>query len=412
MTKRLLTIVCGFIVVASLVPAVAVADENEPRYLRIIDERGKRIGLEIATIDLVGLGEDERPRIGLVGVAHIADAEFYAAVQQLLDEYEVVLFEAVQPLDTQRGGDDVESRKARTQDFMRFVAGALEIYKRDRAVYPDDLDALQQHISDAAPIMTHWLKRASSDAWGEPLAYQVGEDGESFTLASVGGEEQISYEAEEAAGPLDEMEQHNLQKQLADALSLQYQLSALTYNAAHWRPSDMSINELNEAMTARGLDFSIMGGTLAGTSFPARMVSGLLRLIAIFDAMAQGAVSDMMKVMMIEMLGNEAVMESSMAQFGEGFAAVIIDERNQVVVDDLKAILADEPGVKSIAVLYGAAHLPDLIERLESQMDYTVDQTRWLPAITVDLASSQMDARQVMQMRIMVKRMLQQQLAR
>ena len=384
---------------------------DESRFSRIVEKPAELITLEIATIDMVPSEGSSGPQIGLVGVTHIGDAAFYADVQDLLEAYDIVLFEAVQPIATRIDSQDHDALVSHTRDAMQFVASAIESYKIANERYPADLAELSTFVQSEAPIVSNWLKRALNDAWEMPLSYELAEDGQSYTLRSAGGEDVLEFAAQATTQPLD-LEHENIQQQLADALGLQFQLRSLTYGAPNWRPSDMTVNELNLALAQHGVDFAAVGGTLAGTSFPAKVVGILLKLMSVLDAMAQGAMSDMMKVMMIEMLGNEAVMEMSMDQLGEGFARVIIDERNQVVVDDVAAIVRDEPEIESVAVLYGAAHLPDLAERLETQLGYERDETTWLAAISVDVAASQMDAMQVRSMRMMIRRTLRQQLAR
>jgi len=159
-----------------------------------------------------------------------------------------------------------------------------------------------------------------------------------------------------------------------------------------------------------GLDFGPLGGTLAGSSFPAKVVSALLGLLRFFDNMTDGAVADSMKVVLIEMLGNPILLEQGMAQFGPGFDEVIIDDRNQVAIDDLKAIIEHEPEVRSVAIFYGAAHMPDMAQRLKEQLGYEAAEEQWLTAIKLDFKKSAVTQREIDQLRAMVKRMLHQQL--
>ena len=70
----------------------APADGTFMRYREPDDTGG---GLEIAVTYFVS--PEGGPRIDLVGAAHIADASFYALVQQLLDRADVVLYEGVKP---------------------------------------------------------------------------------------------------------------------------------------------------------------------------------------------------------------------------------------------------------------------------------------------------------------------------
>ena len=109
-------------------------------------------------------------------------------------------------------------------------------------------------------------------------------------------------------------------------------------------------------------------------------------------------------------------MEMSMGQFGEGFSEVIVEMRNQVVIDDLKSIIENDgkgenPGVSSIAVLYGAAHMQDMARRLIDQLGYQPTQVKWNRAIEVDLEESVVSQRELMQIRMMVRNAMRSQMA-
>ncbi len=402
---------CCLCTIAPPAASAGIDDGHVPQFLRVLDKPDELISLEIASIDMILADDQTGPRIGLIGVAHIGEASFYAEVQALLDQYEIVLFEAVQPTRARREfSDSHEGRVEATRHRTHFVASVAESYKARHGRYAENLQELRDFAVSIEPILLNWLNRELIDAWGEPITYSVDEDGSSFSLrSSGGGHDAINFEGHDEIVLLD-FEADNLQQQLADALSLKFQLRALTYDAPNWRPSDMTMTELNAAFAEEDVDFALVGETLGGTSFPSRLVGGLLRIIGLLDAMSDGAVSDMMKVMLIELLGNETMLEMSMSQLGEGFSKVIVDQRNQVVIDDLAAIIGDEPEIGSIAVLYGAAHMPDLVERLEQQLGYETAESAWLQAITVNIGESQMDARQIQRMRVMVQRMLQQQM--
>ena len=102
-------------------------------------------------------------------------------------------------------------------------------------------------------------------------------------------------------------------------------------------------------------------------------------------------------------LTDDSIMEQSLEQFGPGFGEVIIDQRNQVVIDDLKALLEREPDLESVAILYGAAHMRDLGERLADQLGYRSDDERWITAFEVDMADSAVSPEQLRQLRHMVR---------
>jgi hypothetical protein len=133
------------------------------------------------------------------------------------------------------------------------------------------------------------------------------------------------------------------------------------------------------------------------------------------DAMAEGVITDTFKVIMIEMLGDPTLLDVGLEQLGKGFGEIIVNDRNQVVIDDLKKIVEREPQVKSVALLYGAAHMPDMAQRLTEQLGYVRNnkhETEWLPAIRVDLKNSKVPPSQIDAMRKMVKQAIRQQMRR
>ncbi len=136
---------------------------------------------------------------------------------------------------------------------------------------------------------------------------------------------------------------------------------------------------------------------------PARFLKFALRLLRVADAVLEGRLSDTLKVVMIDILGDEAIMEQSLDQLGPAFREVIVDRRNQVAIDDLAAIIEKEPEVESVAIIYGAAHLPDLAEQLAGQLGYQPDGERWLTAIEVDLVNSAVSVAELNRMRQMMR---------
>jgi hypothetical protein len=61
---------------------------------------------------------------------------------------------------------------------------------------------------------------------------------------------------------------------------------------------------------------------------------------------------------------------------------VLIQSRNQAVMDDL-AVQIKKP-VKSIAIFYGAGHMPDMEQRLKRDFHYQPAEEMWLTAISLD----------------------------
>ena len=200
----------------------------------------------------------------------------------------------------------------------------------------------------------------------------------------------------------------NLQAELAKALGLEFQLDALDYDRSHFRCSDMAMDQLERALRTEGVDFAPIRGSLVGSSLPGKLGVFILRLIRAADVFFEGVIADAMKVVLIEIFSDEAVLQQSMNQFGRGFSTVIIDQRNQIVVDDVQAIMLREPDVESIAILYGAGHMPDMTKRFADQLGYRPTSEQWLTAFQVDLTESGLSSGQLHAIRRMVRQQLGQ----
>lgn len=395
-------------------------------FLKVTEEKRKWIALEIAQREYEH-PEGNGPKIALVGVAHIADRSFYRAVQKSLSEYDLVLYESVLPAGAKgAGGTTDKERVESTKAAMGFVGGVIESHYHRKNRYPDGMKELRAFAAKRDARLGQWISAALQDAWGNELIYESDEDDESFSLLSFGedgkkGGDGVAGDLDLTdfwtPGPVDAASSDdNIQAQLADALRLKFQLEALDYDQEDWVCSDMAMDEVDRALKERGVEFELVAGALAGTSFLAKIAKLFLVFLRFADTFFDGAIADTFKVLLIEMLGDEAIMEMSMVQFGEGFNEVIVEMRNQVVIDDLKRIIENQgngenPGVSSIAVLYGAAHMQDMARRLMDQLGYLPTEVKWNRAIEVDLEESAVSQRELMQIRLMVRNAMRQQMS-
>ncbi len=393
--------------------------QSQAAYLRVVEEPGESIALEIAAQRFVP-SDGSGPKIGLVGVSHIGERELYEQIQSLLGEYDVVLYESVMPPGAAgAGGDDDEHRRASTTQAMQFVTAAIAMHHDQLGRYPQDQTQLLSFAAGRDPRLEDWLTMASVDGWKRPLVYKSADDRQSFTLVSLGADGKVGGEGAaadlemshetvgEVAGFLTE--EDNLQAQLASALGLEYQLEAIDYGRPGWRCSDMTVVQLEQAMKEKGVDFGPISGALAGASWPAKFVGFILKLVETMDVWFEGAISDTFKVILIEIFSDETILEQGLQQFGVGFEEVIVGQRNQIVIDQLRTIRELEPEVQSVAVLYGAAHMRDMADRLTSQLGYQVTGETWVTAIKVDLRHSAVTPGRLEFLRRTFKRQLQLQ---
>lgn len=224
-----------------------------------------------------------------------------------------------------------------------------------------------------------------------------------------------------------------IQRQIADAFGLAFQLEEIDYDHAGWRNSDMTMEDLSwrfaghdgpypgdgpslEQIEAQGDDEGDEGGSgnsemdalmgmLDGSSGIAKVAGVMLKLIG-----SSPMASAMGRVMMVEMLSRaDELMAAAPGGMGD-FLEVLIGERNQVVLDDLAEFLETEPETKSIAIFYGAGHLADMEQRLAEQLDLKPVESKWFDAITIDLEEERLNPFLVKQIRMMLSSTIDQQL--
>ena len=69
---------------------------------------------------------------------------------------------------------------------------------------------------------------------------------------------------------------------------------------------------------------------------------------------------------------------------------LILDDRNRVALECLDEVQLVDPEA-SVALFYGAAHMPGLAEGLETRGWTAGEEPTWLTAIEVDLEASKVD---------------------
>jgi general secretion pathway protein G len=397
-------------------PAVEAPAEGAPKFIRVVEsDGGARVRMEVV-IRHFEPADGEGPAVDLVGAAHIGDGSFYERLQQHLDAKDVVLFEGVKPAAAERVDGEAatdEDRAERTRKRIRMIASIAEAYHDEKGEYPESIDRL----AAAKDKRIAWLASTSSeDGWGRPLIYaaepgsargiellSLGADGEK------GGEGAAADIAWSSLPPLGADEKLSddpgIQSKLASALGLKFQLDVMDHSGDNWRNSDMSVDQLQEKLEEAGVSGAGLFKMLDGSSFQARALSFVLGFIERDPSM--GA---LVKVMLVEMLADaDRILAAAPGDMGR-MMDVIVRDRNTVVMDDLGAIIAGEPDVESVGIIYGAGHLPDLQRRLTEELGYKVTGEQWVPAIEVDLKAAGVSVRQAQTMRAMIRRSMEQQL--
>jgi hypothetical protein len=371
------------------------AEPGASGYLRVREVPDRSVALEVAVRTLRPEG-GAGPAVTLVAVSHVGERTLYREIERLMETQDVVLYESVMPPGAGGAGGATDSERIEsTRAAMALVAAVCAEHRAMREVFPGDIESLRDFAAQRDPRLADWLAVALIDAWGRRLEYSPLSDGAGFAIESLGADGVRGGEGADAdlrhgeADPVPLLggTDDGIQSALAEALGLRFQLDAIDYGRPNFRPADLAMDQLQRAAAAEGIDLAPLAQGLAGATLPARLAVVMLRLVRAADMFLGGAIADTCKVMLIEVLGDESLVKEALAQMGPGFEKVIVELRNDVVVDRIRAIAAQEPAVSSIAVLYGAAHMDDMGRRLGA-LGYRTAEERWLTALEVDLRTS------------------------
>jgi hypothetical protein len=364
-------------------------------YLRVRESEEGVLFLDVAT-RVFAPASGEGPRIHLVSAVHVADGKFYADAQERLDRCDFVLFEGVRAAGAVAIAADAgpEVRRRATTGRLEILKEAAAEARADLGAFPADLEAL---LAAAGGKRGTHLRGILADGWGRPIRYVVHAEPERLELASDGpdgkpgtadapGDDLRAWSippAKRAAGKPAPATRKGIQQELADALGLVYQGDAIDTSRPRWRSSDMGIDELKERLDAAGADPSQLFKLLDGSSFDARMARAFLTVAGKTPKFAA-----MMKMIVVEALGSSAGDVGGLPGGSEAgtkaMMRVIIEDRNEVVLADLKRVLAGTSPPKVVAVFYGAAHMKDLERRIVEGIGYRPGESTWAEAIRVD----------------------------
>jgi hypothetical protein len=217
----------------------------------------------------------------------------------------------------------------------------------------------------------------------------VSDDPDSFKQRSVARE--TSTGAEEKG---DTLYDH-----LAKATGLSTQLEGIRYNRKHFQNADLSMREMRQRLQ----DESKRGGQTAREAREAlqiiREMEGMLRGSGGFAMlMARGVFgvvgsSPQLRTLFLYQIGTvedkKAAFSSSWVPPGlRRLERMILQERNEYAMGELKKVLSRKRPPRNVGIFYGAAHLPGMEEILVRQMGYRLEKTQWLTAFSLHPAAA------------------------
>ncbi len=347
------------------------------------------------------------PTLVIAGAVHIGDAPYYRKLQELLDPMDLVLYEGVLPAGGESAApeNDDQAREL-TRQRLRLLA--------TMALQAEDATTMEQLVDafDGKGKALSLVNTARIDGWGFPIEMETDEDGKAdFVSYGSDGEpggdgpaSDMRFSDQRPLAPAERGEVDGIQLQLASALGLTFQLEEMSEDGPNWRNADMSTSEIERRVAALGGDASALFDQLGGTGLPSQLLGMVLRLVEMFPGAQARA-----KMMLMDMLAQSELLEIGMpGPDGQALMQVIIDERNQVIVDRLLEALpeAEQNGWETIGIIYGAGHMPDLLDRLENQVGYKMVSGDWNTAISLNLERAGIS----MQERAMYKRQIEMQI--
>lgn len=163
-------------------------------------------------------------------------------------------------------------------------------------------------------------------------------------------------------------------------LDLTFQLDGINYDRANFVHADLSPDELREQMDERGESLYVYFWRLFFASLDeyAKDPLGLKNMQLMGAALSPGQDDSFKTMIAYEMINLDAQRD----MLGDDSSNAIIGARNQRAIDVLLREI--DGGARRIGIFYGAAHMPDLEERLLEQVGLTYSETDWVDAWQLD----------------------------
>ncbi len=170
---------------------------------------------------------------------------------------------------------------------------------------------------------------------------------------------------------------------LADFLEVEFQLAGIDYGAANFQHADLTEAELREIMVQRNESFLTMFMTLATAQVAAeqqaRSNTDYVEPASLLSIM-QAINADDSRLALKSLIASELGRSGTLDLGAEAEQQItILGERNTVAIDRLEEAL-DQGNARSIALFYGAAHMPGLERSLLQDLVFEHVSRRWLTA--------------------------------
>jgi hypothetical protein len=211
---------------------------------------------------------------------------------------------------------------------------------------------------------------------------------------------------------------YSMQSTLAHSLGLVFQLDAIDYDRANFLNSDLSIDQIQHIMAGgqpqaapgqaggSSASFDTLLQIMDGSSFLGSLFKIGMQIIAASPELQ--AISKLTFIEAVGRLKGDLSDVQGLPPEWKQLIQVLIQARNQNLMDDLKVELKKIPRSGSIAVFYGAGHMDDLEKRITGDLHYRPGEETWLAAFSVNLRESGVSPVEAQIMRNLIKSQLDQ----
>jgi hypothetical protein len=165
----------------------------------------------------------------------------------------------------------------------------------------------------------------------------------------------------------------DIQKTMGEMLGLTFQKDGIDYTHQNLVHADMNMDELKQAMG--GGSISPLGQIMSEDQL--KQMAPLLKMFAGFGKMLMAGNPQMRDQLKHQMAGQMANQDMS-AGMGQQMTQAILYDRNRVCFEVLSRQLESQTS-GTIAIFYGAAHMPDMEKKL-GELGFSRVDKRWMSA--------------------------------
>ena len=166
---------------------------------------------------------------------------------------------------------------------------------------------------------------------------------------------------------------------LSDAVGLDFQLFDINYNHPSWVNSDLTMDQL-ESLNKKG-----GGGKPTGFDSVEKMLdpnSPQTKMMAEYFKTAPPSIKEALKIFLVEKLAKvDTILASTM---DATTLNVLLGARNKSIEDVYEKTISVPDPPKSVAIFYGAAHMPDVQKAMAAKYGYKPAEQTWFTFAKAD----------------------------